>query len=71
MSSTVIQINPDILGGVPCFAGTRVPVKAMFDYLERGDPLADFFVDFPSVQPALVRTLLEEAHSSPMSIRNL
>lgn len=35
----------------------------MFDYLERGDPLADFFVDFPSVQPALVRTLLEEAQS--------
>ncbi len=45
----VIQIDRDILGGTPVFAGTRVPVKTLYDYLEGGDSLDDFLNDFPSV----------------------
>jgi uncharacterized protein (DUF433 family) len=45
----VIHSDPGILGGTPVFLGTRVPVQALLDYLEAGDPLARFLDDFPSV----------------------
>ena len=41
--------DADILGGLPVFAGTRVPVKTLMDYLEKGHPLDDFLDDFPTV----------------------
>ena len=45
----VIHSDPEVMGGTPVFAGTRVPVKTLLDYLEAGDPLDDFLEDFPSV----------------------
>jgi len=48
-TSSVIHCDPDILGGTPVFAGTRVPVRTLLDYLEGGDSLAEFLEDFPSV----------------------
>jgi len=42
----VISVNKEVLGGVPVFKGTRVPVKNLFDYLEAGDSLNDFLNDF-------------------------
>lgn len=45
----IVHSDPDVLGGVPVFVGTRVPVKTLFDYLEAGDTLAEFLNDFPSV----------------------
>jgi len=44
-----VSVHPDRLGGEPCFAGTRVPVKNLFDYLEGGDSLDDFLEGFPGV----------------------
>ena len=41
--------SDEILGGTPVFAGTRVPVQTLFDYLEEGDTLDDFLDDFPAV----------------------
>ena len=41
--------NPDILGGTPVFAGTRVPVRTLMDHMEAGDRLDEFLEDFPSV----------------------
>ena len=61
MKSTVISIDPEVMGGTPCFVGTRVPVRTLFDYLEGGHPLADFFDDFPTVTRAQATALLEEA----------
>jgi uncharacterized protein (DUF433 family) len=58
---TVIVIDPEVMSGTPCFAGTRVPVRSLFDYLEGGHPLADFFEDFPTVTREQVTALLEEA----------
>jgi len=45
-ASDVITVDKDILGGIPVFRGTRVPVKKLFDYLEEGDSLQDFLNDF-------------------------
>jgi len=42
----VITVDKDILGGIPVFKGTRLPVKSLFDYLEAGDSLNDFLNDF-------------------------
>ncbi len=47
-----VHSDPDILGGVPVFLGTRVPVRALLDYLEHGRPLAEFLDDFPTVEKA-------------------
>lgn len=46
----LITINKEILSGIPVISGTRVPVKNLFDYLETGESLATFLLDFPSVQ---------------------
>lgn len=45
-----VHSDPDILGGTPVFMGTRVPVRALLDYLEHGRPLAEFLDDFPTVE---------------------
>jgi uncharacterized protein (DUF433 family) len=47
--SRLVLSDPEILGGTPVFVGTRVPVQAFIDYLERGHPLDEFLDDFPSV----------------------
>ena len=36
--------------GTPCFAGTRVPVQTLLDYLENGQTMEQFFADFPRVK---------------------
>ena len=56
-----IQIDPDILGGTPCFAGTRVPVKSLFDYLAHGRTLDYFLEQFPSVKREYATEVLERA----------
>jgi uncharacterized protein (DUF433 family) len=51
--SDAVQVwrsDPEILGGTPVFAGTRVPVRSLFDYLEGGEPLDEFLRQFPSVR---------------------
>ena len=54
-----IHSDPEILGGTPVFEGTRVPAKALLDYLEHGRPLAEFLDDFPSVTRAQAIAVLE------------
>ncbi|HTD23319.1 MAG TPA: DUF433 domain-containing protein [Terriglobales bacterium] len=67
MKSSEIQSSRDILGGAPVFAGTRVPVQALFDYLEAGDSLDEFIADFPTVRREQAIHLLEEAKISLVS----
>ena len=59
--SSVVAINPEILGGTPCFAGTRVPVKTLFDYIEGGDTIDTFLDQFPSVRREQALQLLEDS----------
>ena len=47
---SVVQTDPEILGGTPVFRGTRVPVKNLLDYLAAGDSLDQFLDDFPTVK---------------------
>ena len=51
----------DILGGTPVFAGTRVPVQTLLDYLKAGETIDDFLEGFPSVPRDQVIALLEMA----------
>jgi uncharacterized protein (DUF433 family) len=45
----LVVSNPGILRGTPVFQGTRMPVKALFDYLADGLSLDYFLESFPSV----------------------
>jgi uncharacterized protein (DUF433 family) len=65
--STVIIRNPAILSGEPVFRGTRVPFRALMDYLEHGRVLSDFLEDFPSVTKEEAIAALEEARTSLMA----
>ena len=49
MDHPVITRDPEILGGIPVFSGTRVPIRIFLEYLETGDRLDDFLDDYPSV----------------------
>ncbi len=61
MASSVIVKNPEILGGVPVFAGTRLPFQSLLDYLEGGQTLDEFLSDFPTVTRGAAIAALEEA----------
>ena len=58
---TLINTDPDILGGQPVFAGTRVPVESLFDHLEAGVSLDEFLADFPTVSREQAIALLDTA----------
>ncbi len=57
----VISASPEIMGGTPVFAGTRVPVETLLDYLKAGESIDDFLDGFPTVTKEQVIGLLEEA----------
>jgi uncharacterized protein (DUF433 family) len=59
-----IERSPDVLAGTPVFAGTRVPVQTLIDYLEAGDSLKNFLADFPSVTREQVVAVLEQAREA-------
>lgn len=59
--SQVVSVTPDVMSGTPVFAGTRVPVQTLLDYLEGGDSIRDFLEGFPTVKRVQVIAFLEEA----------
>ena len=61
--SLPVVIDPEIMGGVPVFAGTRVPVQTLFDYLMDGCALSEFLDNFPTVSRAAALRLLAYAAS--------
>ncbi len=60
-SAEIITRDPEILGGVPVFTGTRVPVDSLLNHLEAGANLDEFLDDFPSVTREQAKALLELA----------
>ncbi len=64
MKKGVVEINPQKFSGTPVFAGTRVPIKNLFDYLEGGDTLEDFLKGFPPVAREQAIAVLEMAERS-------
>ena len=67
MRQSVVKIDPEIMSGVPCFAGTRVPIQNLIDYLEGGDSIDDFLDGFPTVSREQVIAFLEEAKERVLS----
>jgi uncharacterized protein (DUF433 family) len=61
MNESVITNSPQVMGGAPVFANTRVPVQTLFDYLEAGDTIDEFLEGFPTVSREQVIAFLEEA----------
>ena len=59
----VVVSNPNILGGTPVFAGTRVPVKTLFEYLADNLTVAYFLESFPTVTRQQVETVLRYSQS--------
>jgi uncharacterized protein (DUF433 family) len=59
--SSVVHSDPEIMGGTPVFVGTRVPVRALIDYLEGGHSLSEFLEDFPTVKHEQAIAVLEHA----------
>ena len=67
MAQSIVTSSPDILSGTPVFAGTRVPVQALIDYLEGGETIDDFLAGFPTVKRDQVVAFLEEATARMVS----
>ena len=61
MKRKTISNDPNVMGGTPVFAGTRVPVQTLLDYVEGGETIDDFLDGFPTVKRAQVIAFLEAA----------
>jgi uncharacterized protein (DUF433 family) len=63
-TTSVVHSDPEILGGTLVFVGTRVPLRNLIDYLERGHSLDAFLDAFPSVSHDQAVAVLEAAHEA-------
>ena len=63
----VVVTDPEVMNGMPCFRGTRVPFRNLIDYLEGGHSLGEFPRQFPSVTREMAVKSLEEAKESPLA----
>lgn len=61
MENKIVSTSPDVMGGTPVFAGTRVPIQTLLDYLEGGESIDSFLEGFPTVKREQVIAFLEEA----------
>jgi uncharacterized protein (DUF433 family) len=68
---SVVHCDKEILGGTPVFVGTRVPLRNLIDYLEKGYSLDEFLDDFPSVSREQAVAVLEAAHDALTAHANL
>jgi uncharacterized protein (DUF433 family) len=60
----LITMNPNVLGGTPVFKGTRVPVRTLFQYIERGYSLEEFLECFPSVTKDMACRVLDRSEAA-------
>ncbi len=64
----LISRDPRVLGGLPVFAGTRVPVRALFEFLEAGDDLDAFLADYPNVRREQALAAMQAAEQRLLSL---
>lgn len=64
----IITSSPDVLGGTPVFANTRVPVQTFIEYLEGGQTIDDFLEGFPTVSREQVIAVLEETKTRILAV---
>ena len=68
LTQSIISRSPDVMGGTPVFAGTRVPVQTLLDYVEAGDSINDFLAGFPTVRREQIIGFLEEAKERMLAL---
>ena len=61
LGKAIVVIDPELMSGTPCFAGTRVPVRSLLDYIEGGDTLDEFLEQFPTVSREQAIGFLEQS----------
>jgi len=59
--NSVVKVDPEIMSGTPCFAGTRVPVRILVDYIEGGETLDEFLEQYPTISREQAVAFLEES----------
>lgn len=59
MTTGIVKVDKEIMGGTPCFSGTRVPIDTLFDYLAGGYSIDYFVYQFPTVKKEQAVGLLE------------
>lgn len=64
MKHLYVSTDPEVMSGVPCFKGTRVPIKNLFDYVSGQSSLNEFLIDFPSVPREIAVAVLLQAKQS-------
>ncbi|HWF08505.1 MAG TPA: DUF433 domain-containing protein [Bryobacteraceae bacterium] len=64
LEESMIVCDSDVMNGIPCFRGTRVPFRNLIDYLEGGHSLGEFLRQFPTVTREMAIQSLEEAKDS-------
>ena len=57
-----VSIDPERLGGIPCFVGTRVPIQYLWEYLIKGKTLGEFLDDFEGVPREAALAALEQSY---------
>jgi uncharacterized protein (DUF433 family) len=63
----LVWVDKERMHGEPCFRGTRVPIQTLWDHIEGGVPLEEFFIDFPSVSKDQAIQFLELAKGTVLS----
>lgn len=66
MNYGAINIDPETMGGTPVFAGTRVPIQAVFDFIKTGETLDEFLENFPTAKKDYALALLQSRNDLPM-----
>lgn len=61
MNQQIVSSSPDVMSGTPVFAGTRVPVQTLIDYITAGESIDEFLDGFPTVSREQVIAFLEAA----------
>jgi uncharacterized protein (DUF433 family) len=61
MKQPIVTASKDVMGGTLVFAGTRVPIQTLIDYLKAGETINDFLKGFPTVTQEQITAFLEEA----------
>jgi uncharacterized protein (DUF433 family) len=67
VNEKLVVSDPDVMGGTPCFSGTRVPIQTFIDYLEGGNTMDEFLDDFPTVSREQAVGFLEQAKQRMLS----
>jgi len=60
VETQLISRSANILSGTPVFAGTRVPVQTIIDYIAGGHSFDEFLDDFPTVRREQALELLQQ-----------